>query len=107
MFRRQLFRGSSDPMTAIGAIDCALWDLMGRKYGVSVSRLLGGFRRRLPTYASTYHGDRNGGLDSPQAYAEFAVRCKDCEEAREIAAQRERSLAQRRGSTSLFYDLQG
>ena len=35
----------------------------------------------------------------------FAVRCKDCEEAREIAAQRERSLAQRRGS-SLFYDLQ-
>ena len=37
----------------------------------------------------------------------FAVRCKDCEEAREIAAQRERSLAQRRGSSSLFYDMQG
>jgi DnaK suppressor protein len=37
----------------------------------------------------------------------FAVRCKDCEEAREIAALRERSLAQRRGSSSLFYDLQG
>ena len=36
----------------------------------------------------------------------FAVRCKDCEEAREIAAQRERSMAQRRGSSSLFYDLQ-
>lgn len=36
----------------------------------------------------------------------FAVRCKDCEEAREIAAQRERSVSQRRGS-SLFYDLQG
>ncbi|MGQ0735120.1 MAG: TraR/DksA family transcriptional regulator [Acidobacteriota bacterium] len=37
----------------------------------------------------------------------FAVRCKDCEEAREVAAQRERSLSQRRGSSSLFYDLQG
>jgi DnaK suppressor protein len=37
----------------------------------------------------------------------FAVRCKDCEEAREIAAQRERTLSQRRGSSSLFYDLQG
>jgi DnaK suppressor protein len=37
----------------------------------------------------------------------FAVRCKDCEEAREIAAQRERSLSLRRGSSSLFYDLQG
>jgi DnaK suppressor protein len=36
----------------------------------------------------------------------FAVRCKDCEEAREIAQQRERSLSQRRGSSSLFYDLQ-
>jgi DnaK suppressor protein len=34
----------------------------------------------------------------------FAVRCKDCEEAREVAEQRERS-AQRRGSSSLFYDM--
>jgi DnaK suppressor protein len=36
----------------------------------------------------------------------FAVRCKDCEEARELAQQRERVLAQRRGAASLFYDLQ-
>jgi DnaK suppressor protein len=35
----------------------------------------------------------------------FAVRCKDCEEARETAAQRERILAQRRGSAGLFYDM--
>jgi DnaK suppressor protein len=34
----------------------------------------------------------------------FAVRCKDCEEAREVAEQRER-LSQRRGSSSLFYDM--
>jgi DnaK suppressor protein len=34
----------------------------------------------------------------------FAVRCKDCEEAREIAAQRERHMTQRRGS-SFFLDL--
>jgi DnaK suppressor protein len=37
----------------------------------------------------------------------FAVRCKDCEEARETAAQRERMATQRRGSASLFYDMQG
>jgi DnaK suppressor protein len=37
----------------------------------------------------------------------FAVRCKDCEEARENAANRERMLSQRRGSSSLFYDMQG
>ena len=37
----------------------------------------------------------------------FAVRCKDCEEAREIAQQRERLIAQRRGTSSLFVDTQG
>lgn len=35
----------------------------------------------------------------------FAVRCRDCEEARETAERRERQLAQRRGSSSLFFDL--
>ena len=35
----------------------------------------------------------------------FAVRCKDCEEARENAEQRERQLAARRGATSLFFDM--
>jgi len=37
----------------------------------------------------------------------FAVRCKDCEEAREVAQQRERQIAQRRGAASLFIDMQG
>jgi len=37
----------------------------------------------------------------------FAVRCKDCEAAREMAQQRERSLSQRRGAASLFMDMQG
>jgi DnaK suppressor protein len=35
----------------------------------------------------------------------FAVRCKDCEEAREVAEQRARQLASRRGSSSLFVDV--
>jgi len=35
----------------------------------------------------------------------FAVRCKDCEEARETAEKRERLLAQRRGASSLFFDM--
>ena len=35
----------------------------------------------------------------------FAVRCKDCEEAREVAEQRQRQLAARRGATSLFFDM--
>jgi len=37
----------------------------------------------------------------------FAVRCKDCEEAREVRVQRDRLMAQRRGAASLFIDMQG
>ena len=35
----------------------------------------------------------------------FAVRCKDCEEARENAEQRERQLTARRGTSALFLDV--
>ena len=35
----------------------------------------------------------------------FAVRCKDCEAARETAEQRERMLARRSGSSALFFDM--
>ena len=58
-----------------GPLDIALWDLAGKKYGASVSKLLGGYRSRLPAYASTYHGDRNGGLDSKEAFGDFALQC--------------------------------
>lgn len=58
-----------------GPLDIALWDLAGKKLGASVSELLGGYRKRLPAYASTYHGDRNGGLDSKEKYAAFAEQC--------------------------------
>jgi L-alanine-DL-glutamate epimerase-like enolase superfamily enzyme len=58
-----------------GYLDIALWDLAGKKYGASVSELLGGWRDRLPAYASTMHGDFNGVLSSPQAYADFAEAC--------------------------------
>ena len=60
-----------------GVLDIALWDLAGRRLGISVSRLLGGFRQRLPTYASTFHGQEGGGgLDTPAAFADFAVECQ-------------------------------
>lgn len=60
-----------------GPLDIALWDFAGKKYRTSVSALLGGFRKRLKTYASTYHGQEGGGgLDSPEAFADFAQYCK-------------------------------
>jgi L-alanine-DL-glutamate epimerase-like enolase superfamily enzyme len=58
-----------------GPIDIALWDLAGKKLNASVCELLGGYRKRLPAYASTYHGDHNGGLHSKEAFADFAQQC--------------------------------
>lgn len=60
-----------------GPIDIALWDLAGKKFGASISQLLGGYRSRLKAYASTYHGDRSGGLDSKEKFAAFAEQCYD------------------------------
>ena len=37
----------------------------------------------------------------------FAVRCKSCEEAREMAQQRERALQRRGSSSSLLFDMRG
>ncbi len=59
----------------IGPIDIALWDLAGKHYDAPIHELLGTYRTRLPAYASTYHADDNGGLDSPHAYADFAEEC--------------------------------
>lgn len=60
-----------------GAIDIALWDLEGKRLNASIQRMLGGYRKRLKAYASTFHGDHAGGLDSPQAFGDFAVQCKE------------------------------
>ncbi|MFB6140792.1 MAG: enolase C-terminal domain-like protein [Halosimplex sp.] len=59
----------------VGPLDIALWDYAGKRYDAPIHELLGTYRERLPAYASTYQGDRSGGLDSPTAYADFAERC--------------------------------
>jgi L-alanine-DL-glutamate epimerase-like enolase superfamily enzyme len=59
----------------VGPVDIALWDFAGKYHDAPIHELLGTYRRRFPAYASTYHGDTNGGLDSPAAYADFAESC--------------------------------
>jgi L-alanine-DL-glutamate epimerase-like enolase superfamily enzyme len=71
--RRQ--RGAHGGLTdrALGYVDQALWDLLGRRAGLPVWKLLGGARDRVPAYASTMCGDEiPGGLGSPEDYAAFA-----------------------------------
>src|SRR5215213_1854971 len=58
------------------------------------------------------HGTYGNCFDCGEEIAEkrlralpFAVRCKDCEEAREVAEQRQRQLTARRGASSLFLDM--
>jgi len=59
-------------------VDIALWNLVGKFYDAPIYELLGGERRPLPPYASSYPGDREGGgLHSPEAFAEFAVQCRE------------------------------
>lgn len=58
-----------------GYIDIALWDLFGKRVGLPIWAILGGWRKRLPTYASTTHGDRHGALSSAEDYAAFAEHC--------------------------------
>ncbi|NGM70501.1 mandelate racemase [Natronolimnobius sp. AArcel1] len=61
----------------IGPIDIALWDFAGKYYDAPIHELLGTYRSKIPAYASTYHGDENGGLDSPEAFADFADECQN------------------------------
>jgi L-alanine-DL-glutamate epimerase-like enolase superfamily enzyme len=70
--RRQLRK--EDRMGA-GVVDCALWDLGGKMLGLSVAQMLGGARRSVKAYASTWFGNDDGGLASPEAYAVFAEEC--------------------------------
>ena len=59
----------------IATVDMALWDLAGRCTGQPVYKLLGATRDRVPAYGSTMCGDEMpGGLDTPEAYAAFAVK---------------------------------
>ncbi len=56
---------------AIGVVDVALWDILGKVAGLPVHRLLGTCRHRVPAYFSSGHHD------SPEAYAEEAVHWRD------------------------------
>jgi len=53
MHRNQVHGRQGDPMIALSAVDCALWDLKGKAFGQPVWRILGGATQpSMPAYAS-------------------------------------------------------
>lgn len=66
---RDQYQGGATTLTAISAVEIALWDIVGKACGQPVYRLLGGrYHTRIPTYANGWYG----GAHAPAEYAERA-----------------------------------
>ena len=71
MYRDSFWVGGPMHCTAISAIDCALWDILAKRCGLPVHKLLGGpTRTRVPVYCHCPAGD------SPDAFAGNATLCQ-------------------------------
>jgi len=67
------WRNGPPAMTALSAIDIALWDIEGKRLGVPVWRLLEGpLTPRLRVYYAHWNASRRGAKRGPQACAEWA-----------------------------------
>ncbi|CDZ33988.1 Mandelate racemase/muconate lactonizing protein [Neorhizobium galegae bv. officinalis] len=67
-------RGSAMQLTdrALAIVDCALWDLAGRKLNMPVHKLIGSYREKIPAYGSIMCGDElENGLATPEDYGRF------------------------------------
>ena len=62
MFRNEFARGGAVVNSAIGAIEMALWDIVGKALGRPVYDLLGGpCHERIPAYANAWYQDAGKG----------------------------------------------
>lgn len=74
--RERIYRDLKLAGTAgLGSVDVALWDIAGKFYDAPIYKLLGGYRKRLPCYASTMNGADDGALSTPESFASFAEQC--------------------------------
>lgn len=77
LFERQRLAIGTLSDKVLSAVDVALWDLAGKAANMPIYKLLGATRTKVPAYASTMCGDDlEGGLNTPEAYARFALQCK-------------------------------
>jgi galactonate dehydratase len=72
LYRDLSWLGQAGPlMSAISAVDIALWDIAGKRAGVPVYQLLGGaYRNEIPLYANYWFTRGDG---SPESYREQAA----------------------------------
>jgi galactonate dehydratase len=67
---RDQYQGGSTVMTAISAVETAMWDLVGKAYGQPVYKLMGGrCHERIVAYGHGWYG----GAQSPEDFAERAA----------------------------------
>jgi len=67
-YQTEWFGRGGITMYGISAVDLALWDLLGKKLNISVSRLLGGrFREKVRVYASVLFNMNDFGATSDEA----------------------------------------
>lgn len=72
MYRDSFWVGGPLHSTALSAIDCALWDILGKAAGMPVYKLLGGAtRREIPAYCHCAAGE------TPEEFAAHAKACKE------------------------------
>ena len=72
---KQMMRQQAE--IGIAAVDIALWDLAGKYHDAPIHRLLGGYRKSLPTYPASVHATEHDELKSPREMADFAEQCKE------------------------------
>jgi galactonate dehydratase len=71
MYRDSFWVGGPMHSTAISALDCALWEILAKRCGLAVHKLLGGpTRRQVPVYCHCPAGD------GPEAFAENVKGCR-------------------------------
>jgi len=74
IWRKMLERdrwGGGLPFNAYGAVDVALWDIIGQAAGQPLYKLLGGCRQRVKAYYTT------GGIADPEEQARMAIAAKE------------------------------
>jgi galactonate dehydratase len=121
MYHAWRWRGGPTQMTALGALDIALWDLEGKRLGVPVYRLLGGpYRTQLQVYSShwltgatTPEQAKTGAQEAVRRgfrafkWSPFDPELLRANEARAIAQAREMMAAAREGAgpeTEIFVE---